>query len=1171
MKKKFLTYLMSVCFLISFSLICTACSCSIKDPPSKNLEDITIESDLIQNGRVTVVYQPSFADYFSLSDFKVYANFSDDTIQDVTQYITMKTQGPFTVAEGGQLVFSYNDESISVQVTVTPRNINGSEFVVGNLAESYVLPAANESVRPEVTLAWGQTTLVKNTDFTLSYGANDYTAIGENGGYVLLTGTGNYMGSISKTFDIEPIGSVQDIEFNPTAQFEYDGETHNFAIPENVYANHESVLSVNYAYSTDDGTTWTSTTGDIPANVGSYKVKAVFVMKAGYAQLPDKVKNVSVVPTSIANAYKSDVVTSATFSGQPIEVTTELANLKLNQDSQDLLTFGTDFVVDTTYNENGFVNGYKNNVNIGTAEVRVKGVGNYNGSRTLSFIIEQKEVLANQINILGLKTNYIFTGSNITEPNLKVFVEGDELRVGTDYDVTYYNNKYASTSLPVVKVTLKGNYIGNTQKDFDILPYSLDVSSLQFSADAGSNALIYNTSNQFVEYTQSSLSAWLTSLAQADAANGTNYAGLIYTPQNTTGVLTIGYEYLTKTQYDSYPAVPHNVADNYYVRATFKSVDGVAEANEILNSIKIMKGGYVVNSKQIEHNFAIKPFHVTKQNSVLQYVENYGVEAPHFTYGTNGGILEPAARLLVDINADGENEEYTDVYDYTGVKNEIGIVYERTYETNSRIYPASNYAYKVMVNGGNNFIVDEDVYLAYYVDSCVITADNFNEYFENPTVTRIKGNEKTQALYVSDAVTTSKVVSFDERDKYVFYIKSLESTESISKLKCASVTMKMSSSTGYNSNYVMNGTVDLTVVELNPVTMGIYTEIKINKTENNYATAQDVTNTFFKDYDTLPYGTYVYFKTAEDVEITKDVHSETLSMVGDKLVKGDYVVEELFGFTKTIEAPNGADYRVYQLDYHDKPSAHFYFNSAYEPLNGQTVTTFTTYSVYASFPELVTPTGLVVQVNDGKTTLDSCEHAESGMVKENYYRAVISKNLDVPENIYVEYTLPTEYTSWGYRYGLNDSVTYKACNNGAITTISEDFVYGAKLWIYVNDILAFTIEFDFEYETEEIYALSHASNWSGEVFYMTKVEKANVTNFAVGNEFEVNVNESLYGEIIDICADINTVAGADGYDVVSNSGVGFTEIVDMEIYIIKFWKDGDPKTIIAEYQISIEN
>ena len=49
--------------------------------------------------------------------------------------------------------------------------------------------------------------------------------------------------------------------------FEYDGETHNIAIPENVYANHESVLSVNYAYSTDDGTTWTSTTGDIPANV----------------------------------------------------------------------------------------------------------------------------------------------------------------------------------------------------------------------------------------------------------------------------------------------------------------------------------------------------------------------------------------------------------------------------------------------------------------------------------------------------------------------------------------------------------------------------------------------------------------------------------------------------------------------------------------------------------------------------------------------------------------------------------------------------------------------------------------------------------------------------------------------------------------------------------------
>ena len=1181
MKKKFLTSLLSVCLLFSFSIILTACSCSKKDPPVKTLDDITVESDLIQDGCITVTYQPSFDDYFDMSDFRVYANYSDNTKEQLTQNVTMTMNGSFTVAEGGSLVFAYKDETVSVNVLVSPKNINGQEIVVGNLAQSYVLPGAYEKVEPEVTLTWGQTTLVKDTDYTLTYGANDYTAIGDDLGTVAIAGTGNYTGTINKTFDIEPMGAIAGVEFNPAAEFDYNGETHVIAIPENEYANNASIDSVRYAYSVDGGTTWNNCYGEIPADAGTYTVKAIFVMNTGYAQLPNQVKEVTVNPMDIANAYKAEYLCTEGYTGEAIALTTELANLKFNEQSPNNLDLDTDFVVDTAYNENGFVNGYKNNVEAGTAEVKIKGVGNYNGSTTVSFNIVEKTVPENEIAVLGLKPSYVFTGENIEEPSLKVFVDEQELVLGTDYSVTYYDNKYASTTDPKVVVRLQGNFAGSVEKDFDILPYTLDITSLEFDADETDNALTYNGGNQYVTYSQSSLGAWFANLAQADVANGTNYASLIYTPQNTDGMLTISYEYFEKTSFGPGGTVIPKNAGSYYVFATFACVDGTANDTQILNSIEIMKDGYVVDSKQVQHLFAINPFHITKQNTVLQYVENYGTATPHFQYGSNGGIIEPAAKIVVDINADGTPEEYAELYDFNGVENEIGICYERSdYSNDDRIYPASNSAYKVWVEAGSNFEVDADIYLEYYVDSCIITADNFEQYFEIPTVTRIKGNGLTQAMYVSNAVPTSNVISFSETDEYVFYITGLESTETITGLKQAYVTMKMDSETDYTINYVMNGSIALTVEEIDPVTMGIYTEIKINKTENNYETAEDVTSTFFKTYETLPFGTYVYLTTADDVVRTTNVSSANISMTGDRLIKGDYIVEELAGFTTDVDVPVGAKYKAYQLSCLDRQEfPHLVFNSSYEPLNSDSVHTYTTYMVKASYEDAQVEylSNIDVLITTSKETNQSvAQHELSGLYKDKHYRAVVSNNFETPQKVSVKFTMDsTDVTRLAYRYGgafANSIDKVVTLQNGVATyTIEADFVYGYEFYILVNDYLKLTVEFDLEYLTEEIYALSHASNWRGEVFYMTKVEKSNKTNYEIGVEFEVEVSKTSKGEIFDICADINTIDQADGYDVTDNTGSGFTETVDVDIYIIEFWKDGDPKTTLAEYQISIKN
>ena len=115
---------------------------------------------------------------------------------------------------------------------------------------------------------------------------------------------------------------------------------------------------------------------------------------------------------------------------------------------------------------------YRNNVNVGTATIHVTGIGNYQGTKDVSFTIEPKSV-----ELLNMATipNAYYTGSAI-EPELTILHGNYPLVKGQDYDAVFSNHTAVGTA--TVKVSGKGNYSGTLTKTFEIVRRSLERASV---------------------------------------------------------------------------------------------------------------------------------------------------------------------------------------------------------------------------------------------------------------------------------------------------------------------------------------------------------------------------------------------------------------------------------------------------------------------------------------------------------------------------------------------------------------------------------------------------------------------------------------------------------------------------------------------------------------------
>ena len=131
----------------------------------------------------------------------------------------------------------------------------------------------------------------------------------------------------------------------------------------------------------------------------------------------------------------------------------------------------------TLKNGTDYTVSYSNNTKVGTAKVTITGKGNYTGSVSKTYSIKNNFKKAT---ISGI-SNKSYTGKNITQ-SITVKYNGKTLKKGTDYTVSYSNNKSIGTA--TVKITGKGSYTGTITKAFKINPAKQEIQKLTAKSKA---------------------------------------------------------------------------------------------------------------------------------------------------------------------------------------------------------------------------------------------------------------------------------------------------------------------------------------------------------------------------------------------------------------------------------------------------------------------------------------------------------------------------------------------------------------------------------------------------------------------------------------------------------------------------------------------------------------
>ena len=193
--------------------------------------------------------------------------------------------------------------------------------------------------------------------------------------------------------------------------------------------------TVSYKNNTNAGTATVAITGK-----GSY---------TGTKSLTFKIKAQTLKDSKITG------VKGKTYTGKAI---TQTPTVKYGSTT---LKSGTDYTVS-----------YKNNTNAGNATLTVTGKGNYAGTKSVTFKIGTVS-LTDKCTITGIKDK-TYTGNYIKQ-SITVKNGSTTLRSGTDYKITYSNNKNVGKA--TVIISGKGNYSGTKKVTFKINPKGTSVSA----------------------------------------------------------------------------------------------------------------------------------------------------------------------------------------------------------------------------------------------------------------------------------------------------------------------------------------------------------------------------------------------------------------------------------------------------------------------------------------------------------------------------------------------------------------------------------------------------------------------------------------------------------------------------------------------------------------------
>jgi DNA-binding protein len=308
----------------------------------------------------------------------------------------------------------------------TPASV---QIVAGWIAEIPAQTYTGDSLKPALTVIDGNSFLFAGVHYSAAYtnNVNAGTAI------VIVTGTGNYSGSVYKYFAITPKAVVGDwIETIPNQAY-----TGSYIQPALTVRDGNNILTAGVHYSA----TYTNN-----LDVGTATVTIIGLGNyTGSASKNFVIGNGTSAPVSIAAGWIDDIP-AQTYAGSAIQPAVTVRN------GNTILIAGADYTT-----------AYSANTNAGTATVIVTGVGNYTGTVYKYFTITPKAVAAGW---LGNIPDQTWTGGAIN-PAVTVMDGSRTLTLGMDYIVNYSNNVNAGTA--TVTIVGTGNYTGTATGTFNIV------------------------------------------------------------------------------------------------------------------------------------------------------------------------------------------------------------------------------------------------------------------------------------------------------------------------------------------------------------------------------------------------------------------------------------------------------------------------------------------------------------------------------------------------------------------------------------------------------------------------------------------------------------------------------------------------------------------------------
>ena len=423
-------------------------------------------------------------------------------------------------------------------VSAAESGLEGAELSLQEIADQVF---TGKMIKPALRVYSGDgtTQLKQGKDYTVKYfnnieadteeeqllgGISENGTEGENGfsknlAYVVITGKGNYKGTIYKNFHIDAVSVAEDngelakgftlkykdqlVVNKSKAQKPFTSLKYKKAMKAGT--DYEVKLTAVAAYDAQGsalrhgtGIDEQSVIPSIPAGYqGSFRLtvkglhnysgevsKVIYVtdknhlMKNVSVVLGKNIKKVQYTGQEIAltpayyDAAQKKYYAIREDGTQSTEAEPDGSSVFTVKCGKEYLKYGRDYTIT-----------YANNDMVGTAAMTLTGIGQYSGTKKVTFRIAGNAFSAKNITIDGLKTSMVYTGKALTQNQVALTDKNrsgqsggkdDRLVYGKDYVIRYTNNVKKGTAAMIFTAKPESGYTGSFKKTFKIEAAALE-------------------------------------------------------------------------------------------------------------------------------------------------------------------------------------------------------------------------------------------------------------------------------------------------------------------------------------------------------------------------------------------------------------------------------------------------------------------------------------------------------------------------------------------------------------------------------------------------------------------------------------------------------------------------------------------------------------------------